>query len=124
MVNFQSKKKKNNFLKHPLVLFILLFLLILFIIGVFNLYSKMNDTLKNKEIAENKLKNLEERKEKLLLDIENLSSDKGKEKVFRENYGYGSEGEGVIVIVDDNKNIENTEENSSFWLKIKTFFGF
>lgn len=124
MVNFQSKKKKNNFLKHPLVLFVLLFLLILFIIGVFNLYSKMNDTLKNKEIAENKLKNLEERKEKLLLDIENLSSDKGKEKVFRENYGYGSEGEGVIVIVDDNKNIENTEENSSFWLKIKTFFGF
>lgn len=61
----------------------------------------MNDTIKNKKIAEDKVYELEQRKEKLLSDIENLNTDKGKEKVFRENFGLGKEGEGMIVVVED-----------------------
>lgn len=125
MKNIQIKKKKTSFLKNPLVLLMLFVLLIFFIIGVFDLFFRMQDTLKNKKISENKLQNLEERKDKLIEDIEALSSDKGKEKVFRENYGYASEGEGVIFIVE-NKEIatENTVEKQNLWSKIKDLLNF
>ena len=122
MQKIQIKKRKSSFIKHPIFLGFLFVFLIIFIVGVFNLFFKMQDTVRNKQISENRLKNLEERKAKLLNDIDNLSSDKGKERVFRENYGYAAPGEGVILIVPDKEIDTLQEEKSSFWLKIKGFF--
>ncbi len=125
MKNIQIKKKKTPFLKNPIVLLILFVLLVFFVLGVVDLFFRMQDTIKNKKISENQLKTLEDRKSKLIEDIDALNSEKGKEKVFRENYGYANEGEGVIFIVANQElNSENITQNTSFLEKIKNFFSF
>lgn len=104
MRNFQQKKQKKPFrriLESWPFLFLFVVALIFFASGVLSFLIKMNDTIKNKKIAEDKVYELEQRKEKLISDIDNLNTDKGKEKVFRENFGLGKEGEGMIVVVED-----------------------
>lgn len=117
MNNFQAKIKKRKIIHTVPFLFILSVLLIFFVVGVFSLFFKMQETSHNKENARAKLEELGERKEKLLLDIEGLTTPKGQEKLYRENYGFAREGEGVIVIVDDEnaKNTKNTQENKGFF---------
>jgi len=123
MRNFQGKKNNRKFWHSWPMLLMLFVLLVFFMYGVVTLFGKMIETSKNKKIAEEKLENLEQRKEKLLVDIEELSNDKGKERIFRENYGFALEGEGVIVIVDEKLN--DTEEiqpkNKGFFNKVKNF---
>ena len=61
----------------------------------------MQETEKNKKIAEDKVTTLEQQKEKLSADINDLSTTEGKEKLFRENFGLAKDGEDMIVIVED-----------------------
>lgn len=104
MRNFQQKDYKRPF-RHILeswpFLFLFVIVLVFFTSGVFSFLIKMNETIKNKKIAEQKVYELEQRKDKLIADIDNLNTDKGKEKFFRENFGLGKEGEGMIVVVED-----------------------
>ena len=83
----------------------------------------MRETSKNKKIAENKIVELKQQKEKLLSDINSLNTDEGKEKIFRENFGLAKEGEDVIVVVED-KNSSRIEENvsSGFFSFLKNLF--
>jgi len=124
--NFQGKKNNRLFLYSWPVLFILFIVLLLFVYGVFTLFGKMRETAKNKEIAQVRLANLENRKKKLERDIEELSNDKGKERIFREDYGLARPGEGVIVIVDEKNSdiVEIDAEKKGFWGLIRAFFGF
>jgi hypothetical protein len=62
MNNFQAKTKKRKILHTVPVLFILSVLLIFFVVGVFSLFFKMQETTNNKENAKAKLDELEERK--------------------------------------------------------------
>lgn len=61
----------------------------------------MEQTEKNKKIIEDKIVLLEQQKEKLTSDINNLNTDQGKEEVFRENFGLAKDGESEIVILDN-----------------------
>lgn len=110
MENFQAKNKKVKFIHSIPFLLILSILFIIFIVGVFSLFLKMQETNKNKQNAQAKLEELEKRKEKLLLDIEGLTTEKGQEKLFRESYGFAREGEGVVVIVDQAKSSDINDE--------------
>ena len=103
MQNFQRKKGFKYFLQSKPVLIVLTIILIIFIWNTFVLVGKMQETSKNKKIEENKITDLENRKEKLIEDIEKLNTDKGKEEIIRENFGMVEEGEQVIVIVEDEK---------------------
>lgn len=116
MNNFQVKNKKIKFIHSVPFLLFLFVILIIFVVGVFSLFFKMQETNRNKQNAQNKLHELEERKGKLLLDIEGLTTTKGQEKLYRENYGFAREGEGVVVIVDnqDDKIQENINKNKGF----------
>lgn len=116
MDNFQAKKKKFKFIHSLPFLFIISVFFIIFVVGVFSLFLKMQETNKNKENARLRLEELENRKEKLLLDIEGLTTNKGQEKLFRESYGFAKEGEGVVIVVDEDKktNITNEPINKGF----------
>lgn len=123
MNNIQVKNKKRKLIHKVSFLFFGFILLIIFIVGVFSLFFKMQDTIENKQLAEQKLKSLEERKDKLLLDIDGLTTEKGKEKIFRENYGFAREGEGIVVIVEDkNKTIVNEPTKRSFKTRFLDLF--
>ena len=128
MNNFQGKKEKRlltRVLHSNLGLFCLGIFLLLFMWSIIGFMSKMIDTAKNKKIAEEKVADLEMRKEKLLVDIDNLNTDEGKEKVFRENFGLAQEGEGLIVIVDEknNKEIQKNSSEKGFFDFFQNLFG-
>jgi cell division protein FtsB len=124
MRNFQEKKKKKKVLHSKPVLIIFGILLLLFIYNVLRLADKASDTKRNREIAEEKIKELEAQKLKLEENIEKLKTDEGIEENIRERFGLGKEGEGMIVIVEDeNKDtVDSGENKNSFWNFIKNLF--
>jgi len=83
----------------------------------------MQETGKNKKIAEDKVAQLEEQKEKLTSDTNSLQTDEGKEKFFRENLGLAKEGEDLIVVVEDkNKEAPESTDSGGFWGFFKNWF--
>jgi len=104
----QNRKWKNVFESWPVLLCLGILLLFLMWV-VIGFLSKMQTTRENRRIAESKVLELRDKKEKLSSDIENLKTDAGKEQIFRENFGLAKEGEGLIVVVDD-KNASKVEE--------------
>ena len=101
MRNFQEKNKFKNFMRSKPVLILLTIILIAFVWNIVNLSVKLQETYKNKNIEQEKISDLENRKAKLSTDIDKLNTDKGKEEVIRENFGMVKDGENVVVIVDD-----------------------
>ena len=102
------------------VLILLAVVLVLFAWKVIGLTGKLQETYKNKKIEQEKIADLEARKTKLSSDIEKLGTDKGKEEVIRENFGFVKEGEQVIVVVDEkNKTAIQVQPKKGFlgWFK-------
>ena len=94
------------------VLLLLAILLVFFTWGVFGFMGKMQMTRENRKIAEQKLMELQKAKEKLSSDLDNLKTDAGKERIFRENYGLAKEGEGLIVVTEDKNALESQKADS------------
>jgi len=97
---------------------------VFFAFNVASLVGKMRDTIKNRKIAEEKVVELQQRKEKLEADIKKLGTEKGKEEIFRENFGLSKNGEGMIMVVEDNnkKPTEATEKSGGFFSFFKKLF--
>lgn len=86
-----------------------------------SLVRKNRETAIAKEAARNELQSLEERQKKLEQDIKGLSTDKGIEKNIRQQFQVAKDGEGVVVIVnDDTKNTpdDSVPEKKSFLEKV------
>jgi cell division protein FtsB len=98
-------------------------LILVFAWSVLRFWNKMEETGRNKKLTEDKVTALREKKENLLMDIENLNTDEGKEEFFRENYGLAKEGEQVIVVVEEKKGPEQPEKHSGkVWGFFKKWF--
>ena len=123
MRNFQNKKNTRGILYSRPVLVCIALILLFFMWGVVRFFIKMEETSKNRDIAELKLVELNKNKDKLISDIENLNTDRGKEASIRDKFGLAKEGEGLIVVVDEKVNtVENETEDknwaTSLWSKI------
>lgn len=112
MRNFQQKRNKQFWQSWPFVI-VLSILLLIFAWNVFGFWQRMQDTGKNRKIAEDKLTQLKIQKEKLTADIGKLNTPAGVEEVIRDKFGLVKEGEGMIVIVED-KNKEVVPPPSRF----------
>jgi cell division protein FtsB len=124
MKNFQQKRKWRHILESKPILFILCILILFFAWSVFGLIDKMQDTIKNKKIASEKIQELQKEKEKLVSDIDKLKTDKGVEESIREKFGLAKEGEGVVVVVEDKNQPTNgtASESTCFLSFIKNWF--
>ncbi len=112
MKSFQPKRGFRNILQSRPVLVFLGILLLVFAWGVIGFMGKMAASRENRKIAENKVAQLEQEKEKLSSDIEKLKTETGIEESIRDKFGLAKEGEGVIVIIED-KNKPKAAEKSS-----------
>jgi cell division protein FtsB len=101
MKNFQHKNSFRQVLESKPFLILLSFIALAFIWGVISFVGKMEETIKNKKIANSKLEELKQEKAKLSSDIAKLNTPEGVEASIREKFGYAKEGEGLIVVVDD-----------------------
>lgn len=111
MKNFQEKNKWRKIMQSKPALIFLFIIALLFLWSIVNLFGKMQETITNKKIAEEKIITLQNDKEKLSLDIKNLQTEKGIEENIREKFGLAKEGEGMIVVVEDKKQEENDQNN-------------
>ena len=98
------------------ILVLLGVLVLIFAWSVFGFMGKMQTTRENRKIAEEKLIKLQKQKEKLSSDIAKLNTDEGVEESIRARFGLVKEGEGMIVIVDDENplEVEKQEEGGFF----------
>ena len=122
MRNFQEKKGWRNVMQSKPALVLLGIVVLAFAWSVVGLVGKMRETVKNKTIVEDKIAELQQTKEKLSADIEKLKTEKGVEESIREKFGWVKEGEGVIVVVEDNSSNQTGQEPESSggffsWLK-------
>ena len=101
MRNFQQKKGWQHIMHSRPVLIFLGVLLLIFLWSILGFWNKMLETGRNKKTIEEKVASLQQQKQKLSSDIDNLNTVEGKEKLFRENFGLAKDGEDLIVIVDD-----------------------
>ena len=119
MRNFQKKRGILGILQSVPFLILLAVLVCIFAYSMINLMSRMQETAQNKKIAEDKVAELQNSKEKLSLDIAKLNTDQGLEENIRERFGLVKEGEEVIVIVEDKNQPEIPLEANSW-----SFFSF
>ena len=106
------------------ILGILAVVLVFFIWGVVGFIGKARETSRNKQIAEDKIAQLQKEKDKLSADITKLKTDQGIEESIREKFGLAKEGEGMIVVVDDKTTSPTEASNSSgsFWGFFRNWF--
>jgi hypothetical protein len=123
MKSFQKKRGFRNIMQSRPVLGLLGILLFIFTFGLIGFMGKMQITIENRKIAENKVTELQAMKDKLSSDISKLKTDSGVEESIRDKFGLAKEGEGEIVIVDD-KNTPKIpkQESSSFFSFLKNLF--
>jgi cell division protein FtsB len=99
--NFQQKKGWRHIIQSKPVLILFGILILFFAYNVLGLWGKMQETEKNKKIAEDKITQLEQQKVNLTSEIDSLNTNEGKEKLFRENFGLVKNGEDLTIIVQD-----------------------
>jgi len=119
MRNFQEKSRLKSFFHSWPVLIIMGMIILFFAWNVILLLGKMKQTKENKDLAEERVVELERKKEMLTIDTAKLDTDEGKETSIREKFGFAKEGEKLIVIVEE-KNSSDTEEKP----KKRGFFSF
>lgn len=124
MRSFQHKRGFNNILHSRPVLVLLGILVLVFAWGVIGFMGKMEITTENKKIAESKVAELEQQKEKLSSEISKLNTEEGKEESIRERFPVAKDGESVIVIVDDKNSPKVPPEANSggFFSFLKNLF--
>jgi cell division protein FtsB len=124
MKNFQEKKRFRQVMQSKPVLMLLGIMILVFAYSVFGLVGRMQETIKNKEVAEEKIQELQKEKDQLTANINELKTDQGVEENIREKFGLAKDGEGMVVVTDDkNSTVTDTEdEPTSFFSKIINFF--
>lgn len=116
MRDFQQKKRWRSVVESWPVLILLGLLLLFFAWGVIGLFGRMQETRENRKLAENRLTELEKKKEIFSADVAKLGSEEGIEESIRERFPVVKEGEGLIVVVDEkNKAPEPIEEKKGFF---------
>ena len=117
MKDFQKEGKLRRFLQTKTFLVFLGVVVIFFLYNIFNFTRKLQETRKNREIAEKNIEELESTKEKLQADIEKLNTERGVKESIREKFGLAEEGERLIMIVEKQKSSGSEEpaRSNKFW---------
>jgi len=120
MRSLKEKNRWGEFLQSKPVLGVLMMVFFISAWSLLGFWGKMSDTNKNKQLAQEKLQDLQQSKSKLESDISKLETERGVEEVLRENFGLAREGEGLIVVVEDTRSSEDEEDENGG--RIRSFF--
>jgi len=94
-----------------------------FVYTVMSIVPKVIETRKNKNIVKAEFENLINQEGKLKSETERIQSEEGIEENLREKFRVAKEGEGLIIIVDEEgKEGVKYEEKKSFLHFFKNLF--
>ncbi len=121
MLEFQDKKRFRRIL-YSRVVFALVLISGLFVgKATFDMYRSDNLTAEKRRIAEDELMAVKGRESLLRAQIISLKTERGVEEELREKFRVVKNGEGVIIVVDQEKK-ESTTTKSGFTRFFKWFF--
>ncbi|HEY4715413.1 MAG TPA: septum formation initiator family protein [Candidatus Paceibacterota bacterium] len=117
MAEFQKSKKLQGILFSKVTLLVLFVFSVILIIGLFDIVPKERNTNRNKELILDQLNSFKNQSSSLEAQIEKLRTDDGIEEKIREKFRVVKDGEGLVVIVDDQSAKTNTEpqKSNNFW---------
>ncbi len=123
MKNFQEENIFKRIMHSTIGLIFLSAFILFFAWNVLKFAEKARETARNKNLAEEKITELQKEQSQLSGDIDKLNTEKGTEETIRTKFGLAKEGEGLIVIVDDKDQStdQNKTQNAGFWAKIKNW---
>lgn len=123
MAEFQTKRGSKKMWHSPLMLFVLLSVLLVFMYNMVGLVEKTSETSKKKKIVLSQVDSLNERQKVLEDHIKKLQTENGTEVELREKYHLVKEGEQMVVIVDEKANLSGSdvvaEPNKNFFQFLK-----
>lgn len=102
MAEFQTKKDPKRIWHSPLMLFVLLTILLIFMYNMVGLLEKVRDTSQKREMVLSQMDSILERQQMEEKNIAKLQTDSGIEETLRDKYHLVKEGEQMVVIVDQN----------------------
>lgn len=89
------------FLKTKIGLTLLVLVAVFLLIGLFGFLDKLTTSNKNKKTEQAKLEFYESEKAKIESRLAEVSSEEGIDKTVRENYNLAKEGEGLVIILEE-----------------------
>lgn len=124
MRSFQKSNRLRNLMQSRFFLAFLGIIIIIFIFNTFGLVRKMEETRRNRKIAEERITELEISKENLSREIVKLKTEEGVEESIREKFGVAKDGENMILIIEDKNevDIDQKADSSGFFDFIKNWF--
>jgi cell division protein FtsB len=124
MTDFRKRQRIKRVVFSRITIAILAVIVLVLARGVWGIYQKERDTaVKLAQVAREESE-LEARKMFLESEVARLRTSQGVEEEIRENFGLGTEGEGVIIVVPgDASAAANAVGQRGFWNWIRNFFG-
>jgi len=123
-MDHRDKVKIRRLIYSRITLLILALVFVAILKGSINVYKKQKlsrDTLRK---ADSELLELRERQEFLNEEIDSLNTKDGVEATLRERFGVAKEGEGVIILLDEEEVEEEQEiEKLGLWAEFRSLFG-
>ncbi|MEX2052363.1 MAG: septum formation initiator family protein [Candidatus Paceibacterota bacterium] len=115
MRNLQGKRNYKRFFESWPVLIFLAIATIFFTWQIIDFFGKLRDTRYNRQTAEDRLTALKESKQNLSDSIESLKTPEGIDESIRNKFGLAKEGEGVIIIVEDQNAQKKSDSDDGNW---------
>lgn len=103
MRELEQRRHPIHILSLRLLTVVLLLIAFVLVRGVWGMYQKERETYTGRAQAEQELQDMQEREANLQAEIVRLRSPAGIEASLRSQFDMAKEGEGVIVIMDNNK---------------------
>ena len=122
-MDFRKKQKINKFLYSRVFLLIFFIITAFFVYTVVSIAPKVIETKKNKNMVKAEFENFTNQEEKLKLETERTQSKEGIEENLREKFRVAKEGEGLIIISDEEiKEVVKYEGKKGFLYFFKNLF--
>jgi cell division protein FtsB len=120
MLDLHEWRRLRRLLYSKGALVLLLFLLLMSVQGVWDIYVKERSVNRIVEEQEQELVELQRRQAALVLELNRLSTERGIEAELRQKYEVARPGEHVIVLVEPQRNdVPTTTQKKNFfeWLQ-------
>ncbi len=127
MREFEQKKKIRKTIYSKITAVFLFIVLIFLLHATYQIYKKTVESRKQLEAVENKIIELDLKKEKLAEQISDLESSVGQEEEARNRYSLAKEGERAVVIIDKEEELPPKPELNfmeSIWDKFISLITF
>ena len=101
-----------------------LLVVVLFVLNsTWSVYQKKRESERLKNVALGNVENLRGRNSELQVKIERLGTEVGIEEEIRSKFNVAKQEENVVIIVPKSETNATSTNSSSFWQKVKKFFG-